>query len=34
MPSKAEVSVQNFVHAQVQVAHEIVNMRNLHTAQQ
>ena len=30
----AEVSVQNFVHAQVQVAHKIVNMHNLHTAQQ
>ena len=28
-----EVSVQNFVHAQVQVAHEIVNMHNLHTPQ-
>ena len=28
-----EVSVQNLVHAQVQVAHEIVNMHNLHTQQ-
>ena len=29
----AEVSVQNFAPALVQVAHEIVNMHNLHTPQ-
>ena len=30
---KTEVSVQNFLHAQVQLAHEIVNMHNLQSAQ-
>ena len=33
LAKEAEVSVQNFARALVQIAHEIVNMHNLHTPQ-